>query len=67
MNPALMTIRGLSVAFRTAAGEGLAVENLDLDIRRGERLGLVGESGSGKSTAIYAILGMIRAPGRIAG
>lgn len=67
MNPALMTIRGLSVAFRTAAGEGLAVESLDLDIRRGERLGLVGESGSGKSTAIYAILGMIRAPGRIAG
>jgi ABC-type dipeptide/oligopeptide/nickel transport system ATPase component len=46
------------------------LHNLDLDIRRGEVLGLVGQSGSGKSTLAMAILGLlnrkhIRAEGSI--
>lgn len=42
-----------------------AVENVSLDIYKGEVLGIIGESGSGKSTLSSAILRLIREPGRI--
>jgi len=35
------------------------LRDLDLDVRRGEVLGLVGQSGSGKSTLAMAILGLL--------
>ena len=35
------------------------LRDIDLDIRRGEVLGLVGQSGSGKSTLAMAILGLL--------
>jgi oligopeptide/dipeptide ABC transporter ATP-binding protein len=48
----------LRVHFRTKAGVGKAIDGVDLEIRRGETLGLVGESGSGKSLTALAILGL---------
>ncbi|MDA7418148.1 dipeptide ABC transporter ATP-binding protein [Xenophilus arseniciresistens] len=47
----------------------VAVQGADLQIARGETLGVVGESGSGKSTLAMAVLGLLRFEGdlRIAG
>jgi phospholipid/cholesterol/gamma-HCH transport system ATP-binding protein len=47
-------IRGLANRF----GPQVVHENLDLDLQRGEILGLVGGSGSGKSVLMRAILGL---------
>jgi len=41
-------------------GRVLAVEGLDLEIKRGEVFGLLGPNGSGKSTAMKMILGLLR-------
>ncbi|PZO80476.1 MAG: ABC transporter ATP-binding protein [Mesorhizobium amorphae] len=50
----IIEARGVTVAFRGKA----VLENLDLDIRRGEILGFVGPSGAGKSVLLRTILGL---------
>jgi ABC-2 type transport system ATP-binding protein len=41
-------------------GDVLAVDRLDLEVRRGEVLGLLGPNGSGKSTTLKMILGLVK-------
>ncbi len=65
MADALYSIRNLSVEYVTRRGVVDAVNDVSLDIRRGEVLGLVGESGCGKSTLGMALMRLIRPPGRI--
>jgi ABC-type multidrug transport system fused ATPase/permease subunit len=48
-------LRFEGVSFQYPAGSGLAVRELDLEVRPGETLALVGASGSGKSTLIDLI------------
>ncbi|GAF76576.1 unnamed protein product, partial [marine sediment metagenome] len=43
-----------------------AVEGVNLELVRGEVMGLVGESGCGKSTLGFSILNLLRPPGEIA-
>jgi oligopeptide/dipeptide ABC transporter ATP-binding protein len=65
---ALLQIRGLRTHFFTESGVAKAVDGVDLDIMKGEVLGLVGESGSGKSVTALSILRLIPdPPGRIVG
>ncbi len=63
----LLDIQGLEVHFETRRGIARAVNDVDLQLYKGERFGLVGESGSGKTTMILALLHMIKTPGLIAG
>ena len=61
----LVRIRDLSVRFYTYEGVVQAIEHMDLDIRKGETLGIVGETGSGKTMTAMAILRLIPYPGKI--
>jgi phospholipid/cholesterol/gamma-HCH transport system ATP-binding protein len=50
----VICVRGLSNAF----GEQVVHKDLDLDVRRGEILGVVGGSGTGKSVLMRSIIGL---------
>jgi NitT/TauT family transport system ATP-binding protein len=52
-------IAGVSKAFRTADGEVVALERVDLGVRRGEFVAVVGPSGCGKSTLMRLVAGLI--------
>jgi oligopeptide/dipeptide ABC transporter ATP-binding protein len=65
--PFLLEINELQTFFKTEDGLVKAVNGTNLNLRRGEVLGLVGESGSGKSVTGLSILGLIDQPGEIVG
>ncbi len=50
----IISVRGLKTAF----GDQVVHEQLDLDVRAGEILGVVGGSGTGKSVLMRAIIGL---------
>ena len=52
----LLRMRNVSVTYRADAGDVPAVREVDLDVDRGEIVGLAGESGCGKSTLASTIL-----------
>jgi peptide/nickel transport system ATP-binding protein/oligopeptide transport system ATP-binding protein len=56
----LLRAEGLEVHFPSKGGPPVrAVDGVDLEVRRGETLGLVGESGCGKSTLGLALLRLV--------
>lgn len=62
----LLQIRDLSVEYRTEDGIVKAVNGIDLNVGKGETVGLVGETGAGKTTVALSILRLIPdPPGRI--
>ncbi len=55
--PAIVSLRGITNRF---GSQPPVHENLDLDIRQGEILGLIGGSGTGKSVLLRTIMGLIQ-------
>jgi len=62
MRDVLLEIRDLRTHFFTEDGVVKAINGVNLEIARGETLGLVGESGSGKSVTALSILRLIQDP-----
>ena len=56
----LLDIRDLSVEFATRRGTVTAVRNIDINVDKGETLGIVGESGSGKSTVARCVARLVQ-------
>ncbi len=67
MNAPLLSVKDLRTVFDTRAGRVFAVDGVNVEVRRGECLGVVGESGSGKSVTFASVMGLVRSPGRIDG
>ena len=61
----LLSVRGLRTSFAGPQGQVTVLDGVDLDVARGESLGIVGESGSGKSLMLLSVLGLVKPPGRV--
>jgi peptide/nickel transport system ATP-binding protein len=55
----VLSVRDLRITYRTSSGDVPAVRGVDLDIPKGQVLGLAGESGCGKSTIAAGILRLL--------
>lgn len=62
MSESLLVIRNLKVNFYTYAGVVKALDGINLELRKGETLGLVGETGCGKSVTSLAIMRLVPDP-----
>jgi peptide/nickel transport system ATP-binding protein len=61
----VLEITDLNVDYVTERGTVRAVDNVSLEVGKGEFLGIVGESGCGKSTLLFAIARLLSPPAEI--
>mgnify|MGYP002006463755 CR=1 FL=1 len=61
----ILEVKGLEVSYPTERGPISPLMDFSLTIHEREVVGLVGDAGSAKSTAALAMMGRVRAPGRI--
>ncbi|MFH8487079.1 ABC transporter ATP-binding protein [Streptomyces longisporoflavus] len=67
MSEPVLSVRDLSVSFRSDTRTVHAVDHLSYDVARGEVLAVVGESGCGKSVTAMAVMGLLPPTARIGG
>lgn len=63
----ILEIRDANVTYDMGRGQAKVLNDVNLDIYRGETLGVVGESGSGKSMFASTILDAVENPGMASG
>lgn len=63
----LLKIENLVTQYSSRRGILKAVDNVSLDVKRGEFVSIVGESGCGKSTLAFSVMRLILPPGKIVG
>src|SRR5690554_2779953 len=61
MNKAQLELSGVEMAFATPKGPFIALDNVNLKIRKGEFITLIGHSGCGKSTVLNIVAGLLQA------
>jgi oligopeptide/dipeptide ABC transporter ATP-binding protein len=59
MSEPIISVRDLSIRYRTKESRVYALEGVSFDLYRGQVLTMVGESGSGKTTAAMSILRLL--------
>ncbi|MCG8479967.1 MAG: ATP-binding cassette domain-containing protein, partial [Spirochaetales bacterium] len=62
MSELLLDIQDLRVTYKTEEGLVVAVDDLNLQLKRGETLGLVGETGAGKTTTALSVMQLVPDP-----
>lgn len=67
MTKPLLRMAGMSVELTAGKTRVDIVSDVDLELDRGERLGIVGESGSGKSMTALAVMGLLPQRMRVRG
>ena len=56
----ILEIKDLHVQYQTSEDTNYALNGIDLNIQKGETLGLVGETGAGKTTIALSILRLLQ-------
>ena len=56
--PLKISLKNVSYSYPSEDGEILALSDISLDIRKGEKLAIVGENGAGKTTLVKLICGL---------
>ncbi|MCR5651771.1 MAG: ABC transporter ATP-binding protein [Lachnospiraceae bacterium] len=65
MSDYLVDIKHEKLSFFTPVGEVKALNDVSIQMKEGEVLGIVGESGSGKSVTAYSLMGLTADNGKI--
>jgi nitrate/nitrite transport system ATP-binding protein len=55
-----LRIEGVGMTFQSRKGDFVALERIDLAVRKGEFVSLIGHSGCGKSTLLNLVAGLLR-------
>src|SRR2546427_7586669 len=63
----ILSVRGLSIEYRTRRGPIHAVRDVSFDLEQGETLAIIGESGSGKTTLAVGLVRLSPRSARITG
>lgn len=61
----VLSIKDLSISFKTSSGKVNAIRGVELDLYKGETIAIVGESGSGKSVTMKAAMGILSSNGEV--
>ncbi len=62
MTEKLLEVRDLCVSYRSYEGQLRVLDGMNIEVRRGERVGLVGETGCGKTTTMRSIMRILPSP-----